>query len=143
MALKSKDWFLGRCLVEERARSKYCYLGARALDLGLRRSGKTAGHIMQACGAAQKFLEEHPEHIGTIAGSDPLEGFDLRGSPQILRDWRQFFANKTGGYGRASFHYNWDSLSTYLTRSLGGVHVGGGGGDSLFEIVLRLVAEFS
>src|SRR5712692_4659104 len=116
MALKSKEWFLGKCLVEERGRTRYGHLSSRALDLGLRRSAMTAGHILQSCGAAQKFLEEHRQHIPVINTADPQEGFDLDGAAAMLNEWRALFVDKHGPYGRASFHYNWDSLRTYLTR---------------------------
>lgn len=71
MALKSKEWFLGRCLDEERKASALGPLSRRALDLGLKRSAKTAGHILQACGATQLFLEAHPKVKREIVESSP------------------------------------------------------------------------
>ena len=142
MALKSKEWFLGKCLEEERKTSPLGPLARRVLDLGLRREAKTAGHILQACGAAQKFLEAHPSHKRPIRKSSPLEPFPLHKSSTMLKDWNIFFRRQPEKYGHPRFGYNWDTLRTYLTRRYGGKHIGGGGGDSLFKMVLRLMAEF-
>ena len=142
MAIRSKEWFLGKCLEEERKTSPFGPLARRVLDLGLRRTSKTAGHILQACGATQRFPEMYPVHKRTIAKTSPLDRFPLYKHQHVLADWKNFFRNQSDQYGHPRFGYNWDTLKTYLTRKYGGKHVGGGGGDSLFEIVLRLMAAF-
>lgn len=142
MGLKSKEWFLGKCLEEERGTTRLGYLSCRILDLGLRRTAKTAGHILQSCGATQKFLQEYPLHKRSICAASPLEPYRLDQNTQMLRDWLKFFKSQPRKYGHPRFGYTWDSLRTYLTKRCGGNHVGGGGGDSLFLMVLRLMAEF-
>lgn len=142
MALKSKEWFLGRCLDEERKASALGPLSRRALDLGLKRSAKTAGHILQACGATQLFLEAHPKVKREIVESSPLEPYPLHRQPALLKKWLEFFEAHSDRYGHTRYGYNWDTLETYLTQKYGGRHSGGGGGDSLFELVMRLMAQF-
>lgn len=142
MAIKSKEWFLGKCLEEERKTSPLGPLARRVLDLGLRRTSKTAGHILQSCGATQRFLEVYPVHKRTIGKTSPLDPFPLHKYQNVLKDWNSFFRKQPAKYGHPRFGYNWDTLRTYLTQKYGGKHVGGGGGDSLFKLVLRLMAEF-
>lgn len=140
MSLKSRNWFFGKCLIEERKRTKFTYLSAKALDLGFGRE-HTQGHILQACGATQMFLNEFPRYKGIIHRGSPIEPYRIRGS--ALRDWRVFLSHKHGSYGRVAFGYNWDNLKSYLTDRYGGNCSGGGGGDNELEIVLRLVVEFT
>ncbi|HHT9138299.1 MAG TPA: hypothetical protein ACFYEK_13790 [Candidatus Wunengus sp. YC60] len=140
MALKGRNWFFGKCLLEERKRTKFTYLSAKALDLGFGRE-HTQGHILQSCGATQMFLNEFPQHKRIIRRASPTEPFRIRGN--ILRDWRVFFSLKQDDYGRATFGYNWSNLKSYLTNRYGGNCRGGGGGDNELEIVLRLMAEFT
>ena len=140
MALKGPLWLLGRALVEERNRTPLGHLSSRALDLGLRKTDSTRGHLFQAAGAVQRFLEAHPEHVGTIQAASPLEPYKPAG--QVLDDWRTFLAGHDGPYGRGNFGYNYDTLKGYLTPKYGGLRAGGGGGDNEFEICLRLSAAF-
>lgn len=143
MGLRSKEWFLGKCLDEERETTRLGYLSRRILDLGLKRTAKTAGHILQSCGATQKFLDKYPQHKHSIRAASPLDPFPLDQNTKMQRDWIKFFRGQPHKYGHPRFGYSWDSLRTYLTNRYGGNHAGGGGGDSLFEMVLRLMAEFS
>ncbi len=140
MALKGPLWLLGRALVEERNRSTLGHLSARALDLGLRKTDSTRGHMIQATGAVQIFLEAHPEHVATIKAASPLAPY--KPAAQVLNDWKAFLATHAGPYGRGSFGYNFDTLKGYLTPKYGGSRMGGGGGDNEFEICMRLCAAF-
>ena len=140
MALKGPLWLLRRALVEERNRTALGHLSGRALDLGLLRTDSTRGHLFQAAGAVQRFLEAHPEHVATIQAASPLEPYKPAG--QVLADWTAFIAELDGTYGRGRFGYNYDTLKGYLTPRYGGTRAGGGGGDNEFEICLRLGAEF-
>ena len=141
MALKSEKWFFKSALAEERKRSRLTYLASRALDLGFG-SENTSGHIRQAVGAAQEFIAANPTAVARIRATDSCQPLDLAAAG-ILGDWTTFFAGRTGPYGRATFGYNWDTLRGYLTGTYGGRRTGGGGGDNEFQIVLRLVGEFS
>ncbi len=140
MALRGRNWFLGKCLAEERRRTKFSFLCGKALDLGLIGTENTQGHISQACGAAQVFLNRFPNHKRSIIGESPFEPYKARGA--LLRDLRGFLSTKTGTNGRPDFNYSWDTLKSCLTRKYGRGCSGGGGGDNEFEIVLRLMAEF-
>ena len=140
MALKSPLWLLGRALTEERRRTPLGHLASRALDLGLRKKDSTRGHMFQAIGGVQKFLEAHPEHIPVIYEASPLEPY--KPEARVLADWTEFIQQHGGPYGRAAFGYNYDTLKGYLTRKYGGNRTGGGGGDNEFEISLRLCARF-
>lgn len=139
MALKSREWFFGRCYKEVKRLGETAYLANKALELGFGREN-TQGHILQACGAVQMFFQDYPSHKNTINQASPFDPYKLTG--QILQDWLSFFASKSGSYGRRRFGYNWDYLRTYLTTKYGGHTTGGGGGDNEFEIVLRLLAAF-
>ena len=143
MGLKSKEWFLGKCLEEERKTSRLGFLSYRALDLGLRRTVQTAGHILQSCGATQKFINKYPKYRKVIRSASPLDRFPLHRHRKMLRDWLIYFGKQSSTYGHPRFGYNWNTLRTYLTAKYGGRHTGGGGGNSLFETVLRLMAEFT
>lgn len=140
MALKGPLWLLGRALVEERNRTPLGHLAARALDLGLRKTDSTRGHLSQATGAIQIFLQAHSAHAATIRAASPLEPYKPTG--QMQNDWKTFFAGHDGAYGQKTFGYNYDTLKGYLTPKYGGVRTGGGGGDNEFEICLRLGAAF-
>ena len=85
MALKGPLWLLGLALVEERNRSTLGHLSARVLDLGLRKTHSTRGHLFQAAGAVRGFLEAHPEHVATIKAASPLEPH--KPAEQVLDDW--------------------------------------------------------
>lgn len=140
MALKGPLWLLGKALVEERNRTKLGHLSSRALDLGLRKTDSTRGHVFQAIGAVQMFFEQHPEHKATVEGAPATEPYKPDG--QLLEDWKEFIAASGGTYGRRNFGYNFDTLKGYLTPKYGGNRGGGGGGDNELEISLRLCASF-
>jgi len=140
MALKGRNWFFGKCLIEERSRTQLSFLSGKALDLGLSGREHTQGHIAQACGAVQVFLNEFPNHKRILRAENPVNPYKLQGS--MLRDWIHFSTRNAGNYGKRTFGYNWDTLKSCLTRKYGGNCRGGGGGDNEFEIVLRLMAEF-
>lgn len=140
MALRGPLWLLGCALVEERNRTPLGYLSGKALDLGLRKKDSTRGHLFQAAGAIQGFLEAHPEHVPTIRAASPLEPYKPAG--QVLNDWKLFLAGRAGVYGHGKFGYNYDTLKGYLTPKYGGTRAGGGGGDNELEICLRLGAAF-
>jgi hypothetical protein len=141
MALRGWRWFLGECLKKERRRGPHHRLASRALDLGLLGADNTTGHIQQSCGAVQNFLIRYPGHRRTIRRASPSRPFKPRGA--VLQDWQRFLSGKSGTYGRTTFGYDYVTLKGYLTRKYGGRRRGGGGGDNEFEIVLRLMAEFS
>ena len=142
MALKGPLWVLGKCLEEERRSSKLGYLSARALDLGLRKTDSTRGHVLQACGAVQRFLAEYPQHRAVIVSKSPVDPYKPTGV--VLADWKAFLRERaaTESYGRSDWHYSYKTLHGYLTPKYGGRRTGGGGGDNEFELILRLVAEF-
>jgi hypothetical protein len=137
--LRGWNWFLGRCLVQERNKGPLAKPAKQALDHSLLRRDETSGHVLQACGATQKFLLMHPNHKAYIRNSS-ARPFDPKGL--ILSDWDSFMKSKTTIYGRKSFRYNLRTLRGYLTRRRGGNRQGGGGGDYEFKIVLRLMADF-
>jgi hypothetical protein len=140
MAVKGPLWFLSRALDQERSRTHLSFLSSRALDLGLKKTDATRGHLFQAVGAVQKFLDQYPNHLTTIKSTSPLDPYKPSG--QVLKDWRNFIAGSNGSYERASFGYNYGTLKGYLTAKYGGNRTGGGGGDNELEIAFRLVAEF-
>lgn len=139
MAMKGPLSLMARCLEEERRRGKLTFLAAKALDLGLRRTDSTRGHVFQAVGAVQNFFQKHPRHRGTVTAASPVHPYKPRGN--LLTDWKAFLRAHTGKYARKSFGYDYDTLKGYLTSKYGGRRRGGGGGDNEFEITLRLVAE--
>ena len=139
MGLKSRNWFFGKCLSEERERTRLTFLSAKALNLGLSGNENTQSHILHACGAVQMFLTTFPRYK-TIIRQSSAETYKPEGD--LLRSWLRFLSSNSGSYGRQNFGYNWDTLKSCLTRKYGGVCSGGGGGNNEFEIVLRLMAEF-
>jgi hypothetical protein len=142
MALKYPLWFLGKCLDEERGRSPLAHLAGRALDLGLRRTDATRGHVFQAVGALQKFFEANPAMKNRARVASPVAPYKPRA--RELQAWVAFLHANSGGFGssRLGFRYDYDTLKGYLTRKYGGQRRGGGGGDNEFEIVWRLLADF-
>jgi hypothetical protein len=124
-----------------RSKTKLNALADKALQLGFKKE-MTGGHILQACGATQLFLQKHPEHKRTIRKTLPSEPYRLQGA--VLEDWLAFFESKEtkSTYGQKAFQYDWNSLRTYLTPKYGGNHKGGGGGNDKLEIVMRLMGEF-
>jgi hypothetical protein len=140
MALKGHLWFLGKCLDEERDRSALSYLSSKALDLGLKRTESTRGHVFQAVGALQGFYAARPDVQAVAQNASTFTPYSFAGAN--LRAWREWFDPKSGTYGHARFGYNYTTLYGYLTPKFGGKRTGGGGGDNEFEIVARLLADF-
>ena len=142
MALKSKEWFYKQCLRQVKEHSRLEYLSWNLLEKGIGQSDKTRGHVTQAIGAVQAFLEGFPSHWTAIQQADPTRSFDIAAHPEVLHDWIEWFGTKNGRYGRPSFGYNYSTLKGYLTPKLGGRRRGGGGGEDEFKKVLRLLPEF-
>jgi len=140
MAIKSKEWFYKQCLEEYEKFSPLMHLCWTALKKGIGQQDQTRGHVTQAIGAIQGFLDAFPDHVDVIRASDPTRPFPIEDHAAMLRDWLTWFARKRGAYGR--FGYNFDTLRTYLTRRLGGRRRHGGGGNDEFKRVLRLLADF-
>lgn len=98
-----------------------------------------SGHLKQGYYAAQRFLQEYPQHLGYLSGL-PEEPFDLRDSP-LETDWHAFVArflddrNDDLGYDLRIL------IDTYLTPAFGGSRVGGGGGDYPFKLVWPFVGR--
>jgi hypothetical protein len=141
VGLRSREWFFGECYKQVRNKTRLNTLADKALQLGFKKE-MTGGHILQACGATQLFLQKHPEHKRTIRRSPSTKAYRLQGV--ILGDWLTFLQSKeeVTTYGQKMFQYDWNSLRTYLTPKYGGNHIGGGGGNDKLEIVMRLMAEF-
>lgn len=142
MALKGKEWFYKQCLREVKRHGRFCHLCWDILDKGIGQSDSTRGHVTQAIGACQEFLEQHDQHRTAIRNADPTLPFDVPSHHVIRNSLRQWLAGQQGPFGRRSFGYNYDTLKGILTPSLGGTRTGGGGGDDEFKRVLRLMAEF-
>ena len=142
MALKSKEWFLGKCLSEVGSHSRLSPMSWTALKKGIGGTDGTRGHIGQAVGVSQRFLEQFPQHIATIQAADPTLSFDIASHMAVQNDLRTWLNAQAGQYGRASFKFNYDSFKKNTTATVGGTRVGGGGGDDEFKRVLRLMAEF-
>jgi hypothetical protein len=140
-AIKGERWFLGRCYKEVRKLSKLAYLANEALEFAFGKV-KTQGHIKQAVGAVQAFLQRHGQYKSAIINSSPLEPYNLAANnTRACNAWKKFLQARSGKYGPRK-QYDWNTLKGYLTQKYGGTRTGGGGGDYEFEIVLRLVAEF-
>ena len=142
MALKSKEWFYKQCLRHVKLYSPLAHLCWDILEKGIGQKDSTRGHVTQAIGAAQGFLEEYPQYRVIVRSSDPTRPFDITSHHTMLRDLKAWLRAKSGRYGRSSFGYDYDTLKRILTRRLGGRTVSGGGGDDEFRRVLRLIVEF-
>lgn len=142
MAIKSKEWFYKQCLTEVGSHGRFCHLAWSVLEKGIGQSDSTRGHVTQAIGGAQRFLERHPQHVEVIRATDPTLPFDFRQHPDVQSDMQRWLRRQTGQFGKSSFGFNFDTLRGILTRSLGGHRSGGGGADDEFKRVIRLLAEF-
>lgn len=114
-------------------------LGRLALDLGLKGQDGTRGHVLQACGAIQKFLEAYPHNAALMVAAPIASPYPV--PEDVLNDWLMFIAAQHGAYGQASFGYSYDTLKGYLTPQFGGHRAGGGGGDHEFKVCFRLIPE--
>lgn len=128
MALKSKEWFYKQCLAQVDGIKPLAHLSWSVLKKGVGQEDYTRGHVNQAIGAVQGFLEDYPQHIRTIKRSDPTTPFDIQNHAEILHEWLRWFATKHDRYGRTDFGFNYDTLRGFLPRNLGGTRGGGGGG---------------
>jgi hypothetical protein len=137
MALRGRNWFFGRCFTQVAEFTPLAHLAHRALELGFG-NDNTQGHVLQACGAAQKFLRAYPQHRPTLRREYPAQPIQIDAG--VLRDWKRYFKPRKGSYHK-TFGYNWSTLRGYLTRKYAGRRKGGGGGNNEFEIVLRIMAE--
>lgn len=142
MALRGPLWLMSECLTEERDRGPLTHLAAIALDLGIRRTDRTRGHVFQASGAVQNFYLKHREHAATADDGSPIEAYDPTGA--FLSDWTTWLGNQSGTYGHPhfGFEYDYDVLKGYLTSRYGGTRTGGGGGNHELKLCFRLVAHF-
>ncbi|GIW60663.1 MAG: hypothetical protein KatS3mg087_1729 [Patescibacteria group bacterium] len=140
MPIKGERWFLRKCYNEVRRCGPLAHLADKALQLGLG-SENTQGHVKQAVGALQAFLQQYSQHKQVIRQASPVHPFNLTQHTTILNDWLKFFQNCQGAFGPRR-QYDYDILRRYLTQKYGGTRQGGGGGDNEFEIVLRLLAEW-
>ncbi|SFB02502.1 hypothetical protein SAMN04515620_11325 [Collimonas sp. OK607] len=142
MALKSKEWFYKKCLAEVKEYGQFSHLCWGILQKGIGQSDGTRGHVTQAIGVCQEFLEAFPEHIATIRNADPTLPFDVAGNRRVQTDLTTWIAAQAGTFGRAAYGYSYDTFQRNTTATLGGTRQGGGGADDEFKRVLRLMAEF-
>jgi|SRR3569623_294113 len=142
MALRSKEWFFKKCLVEIRDYGRFSHLAWDVLQKGIGQSNGTRGHVTQAVGVSQEFLTAFPTHIALIKASDPTLPFDVAAHRLLQRNLIAWIANESGNFGRRTFGYSYDSFKRNTTATLGGTRGGGGGADDEFKRVLRLMAEY-
>lgn len=142
MALKSKEWFYKECLAEVKGHGPLSHLSWDILEKGIGQSNGTRGHVKQAIGVSQKFLEKFPNHIPAIQNSDPTKPFDVANNPAVQADLKKFLSTQSGGFGNGDYGYDFDTFKNNTTPTLGGTRKGGGGADDEFKRVLRLVADF-
>ena len=143
MALKSKEWFYKQCLNEVKKYSPLCHLCWDILEKGMGQRDNSRGHVTQAIGACQEFLQAYSVHIPTIKSSDPTHPYNIVGNSIMQANLKSWISSRSGAYGRSSFGYNFDTLKRILTPSLGGTCSRGGGGDDEFKRVLRIIVHFS
>lgn len=142
MALKSKEWFYKQCLSEIKTHTPNSHMAWAVVEKGIGQSDGTRGHVTQAVGVAQQFLQTHPEHIATIRSTDPTKPYDVTSDPALQNDLRTWIAEQSGPLGRAAYGYDYDKFKRNTTATLGGTRTGGGGADDEFKRVLRLMAEY-
>lgn len=142
MALKSKEWFYKLCLAEIKDYGRFSHLAWVILQKGIGQSDGTRGHVTQAIGVSQEFLDAFPAHVQTIQNSDPTLPFDIVAHPGLRNDLITWIAGQNGSYGRGSYGYSYDTFKKNTTPTVGGRRRGGGGGDDEFKRVLRLMAQY-
>jgi hypothetical protein len=143
VALKSKEWFYKQCLREVKNYSPFAYLCWDILEKGMGQRDSTRGHVTQAIGATQIFLQGHEKWQRTIRKADPTKPFDIASNPNMIADWKSWLGPKSGRNGRKGFGFNYSTLKNILTRTLGGRCRGGGGGNDELKRVLRLMVVFA
>lgn len=142
MALKSKEWFYKQCLKQVGQHTPLCHLCWDILKKGIGQSDSTRGHVTQAIGVAQEFLDAHPTLTTVIGAADKTLPFDVPNHAKVQKALKTWLAGQQGSFGRGSFGYNYDTFKNIVTPKLGGTRKGGGGGDDEFKRVLRLMVEF-
>ena len=143
MALKSKEWFYKRCLTEVKRHDRFCHLCWDILEKGIGQTDSTRGHVTQAIGVCQQFLDAHPNLFPIIQAADPTRPFDVSRNKEVRKALVSWLADCEGSFGRSSFGYSYDTFKNIVTPALGGTRRGGGGADDEFKRVLRLMAEFN
>lgn len=101
---------------------------------------QVTGHIKQAYYAAQRFLQEAPEHIQRLSNEPIDEAYELQESP-MLDDWLAFlelFEDEE----EPSYGFRMSVLQNILPDNLGGDTTGGGGAGYKVKAVLPLLARF-
>lgn len=142
MALKSKEWFYKQCLAEIKNHTPNSHMAWVVVEKGVGQSDGTRGHVTQAVGVAQQFLETYPQHINSIKSADPTKPYDVTNNAALQNDLKTWIAGQSGTFGRSAYGYDYDSFKRNTTATLGGTRTGGGGADDEFKRVLRLMAEY-
>ena len=142
MALKSKEWSYKQCLNEIKNHTPNSHMAWVVVEKGVGQSDGTRGHVTQAVGVAQQFLEAHPQHIDRIKSADPTKPYDVAHDAILRNDLTTWIANQNGSFGRSAYGYSYDSFKKNTTATLGGTRTGGGGADDEFKRVIRLMAEY-
>ena len=143
MGLKSKEWFYKQCLYEVKRFSPYAHLCWDILEKGMGQKDSTRGHVTQAIGATQRFLDKHKKWKGSIRRANPTKPFDIAANPKMLNDWKSWLSAQSGTNGKKAFGYKYDTLKRILTPALGGRCRGGGGGNDELKRVFRLIVVFN
>lgn len=142
MALKSKEWFYKNCLQQVKGHGPFSHLCWDILEKGIGQVNATRGHVTQAIGVAQQFLDAHPNLVAVIQAANPTLPFDVAQNAQVKKALKTWLATKSGSFGKTAFGFNYGTFKNIVTPNLGGTRKGGGGGDDEFKRVLRLMAEF-
>src|SRR2546421_9111362 len=100
MPIRSKEWFYKQCLHEAKNYTPFAHLAWDLLEKGVGQQNSTRGHVYQPIGALQGFFKDFPHHRATVRLADRTRPFDLRGNPQVLRDWVHWFSTQHGTYDR-------------------------------------------
>ena len=124
------------------------YPSSMALRLSViadnRDGNNNQGKVKHAFFGIQRFLQEYPQHLATVAALPDDELVDVRGQP-FEADWRKFLKDYAGEVNLAYGYRIRTLYLTYLTEQQGGKLTGGGGGDNELQrawpLVGRLIAQ--
>ena len=72
-------------------------MARRGLNLGILKTDSTRGHMFQACGAVQVFLDQNPAHKNTIRNSSPVDPYKPTGA--LRTAWTAFLAGHDNDIG--------------------------------------------